>query len=159
MNGIAYSVNGNNLYRINSDETTTDLGTITGTGRVSLADNGLEICIVVPSVAGYIYSVAAGLQIITDTNYTNTLGPSEQVVFKDSYFIHYKNDNNASNKPIFFISNLNDGLTYNALDFGTAEADPDKITGLHVNGAAVSKRRRRWFPLPSNFRRYDTKRH
>jgi len=133
MNGIAYSVNGNNLYRIDSDETTTDLGIITGTGRVSIADNGLEICIVVPNVAGYIYSVSGGLQIITDTDYTNTLGPSEQVVYKSGYFVHYKNVNNAENNPIVFHSNLRAGLVYNAIDYGVPSIDPDLITGLHVN--------------------------
>lgn len=133
MAGIAYTVNGTSLYRINRDGTTDNLGTITGTGRVSIADNGIQICIVVPSVAGYIYSVSGGLVQITDADYTTTLGPSEQVVYKDGYFIHYKNDNNASNKPVFFISNLNDGLTYDALDFGSAEVDPDLITGIHVN--------------------------
>jgi len=133
MGGIAYSVNGNTFYRINEDGTTTALGTITGTGRVSMADNGLEICIVVPNLAGYIYSVAGGLQIITDTNYTNTLGPSEQVVYKSGYFVHYKNVNNAESNPIVFHSNLRDGLTYNALDYGVPSIDPDLITGLHVN--------------------------
>jgi len=133
MAGIAYTVNGNILYRINSDGTTTILGAITGTGRVSMADNGLEICIVVPNVAGYIYSVAGGLQIITDTNFTNTLGPSEQVVYKSGYFVHYNNTNNAESNPIVFHSNLRDGLTYDALDYGVPSIDPDLITGLHVN--------------------------
>lgn len=133
MAGVAYTVNGSEFFRINRDRTSTLLGTITGTGRVSIDDNGVQICIVVPGAAGYIYSVSGGLVQITDTNFTNTLGPSQQVVHKDGYFIHYNNINNASNKPIFFISNLLDGLTYNALDFGTAEVDPDLITGLHVN--------------------------
>jgi hypothetical protein len=133
MGGIAYSVNGNSLFRVDSDGTTTNLGAITGTGRVSIADNGLQICVVVPNIAGYIYSASGGFVQITDTDYTNTLGPSEGVVHKDGYFVHYKNVNNASNKPIFFISSLNDGTAYNALDFGTAEVDPDLITGLHVN--------------------------
>jgi hypothetical protein len=133
MAGIAYSVNGDRLYRINSDGTTTDLGAITGTGRVSMADNGLEICIVVPRVAGYIYSVASGLQIITDTNFTNTLGPSEQVVYKSGYFVHYNNVNNAESNPIVFHSNLRAGLVYNALDYGVPSIDPDLITGMHVN--------------------------
>jgi hypothetical protein len=106
---------------------------ITGTGRVSMADNGLEICIVVPKVAGYIYSAAGGLQIITDTNFTNTLGPSEQVVYKSGYFVHYNNVNNAEDNPIVFHSNLRNGLVYNALDYGVPSIDPDLITGLHVN--------------------------
>jgi len=133
MGSLAYSVNGNTLYRINSDGTDTSLGTITGSGKVSIADNGLQMCIVVPGSTAYIYSVAGGLVTITDTDFTTTLGPSQQVVYKDGFFTHFNNSSAASSQPIFFISNLNDGTAYDALDFGTAEVDPDAITALHVN--------------------------
>lgn len=133
MNGIAYTVNGNTFYRINADKTTTSLGVIAGAGRVSMARSSNEICIVVPGAEAYIYSVSGGLVQITDSDFITTLGPSQQVVFKDGYFVHYNNAAPASNQPIFFVSNLNQGLVYDALGFGTAEVDPDKITGLHVN--------------------------
>jgi hypothetical protein len=133
MGGIAYTVNGQTLYRINEAGTVTSIGTITGTSRVSMADNGTQLCIVVPGSTAYIYTVSGGLAAITDSDFTTTLGPSQQVVFKDGYFIHYNNDSAASNQPIFFISDLNDGTSYDPLLFGTAEADPDAITGLHVN--------------------------
>ena len=133
LNGIAYTVSGESLYRVNSDGTSDLLGTITGTGKVSIADNGTQMCIVVPGSTAYIYTVAGGLVTITDSDFTTTLGPSQQVVFVDSYFVHYNNDSAASSKPIFFISNLNDGTAYDALDFGTAESDPDDITGIHVS--------------------------
>ena len=133
MNGIPYTVNGTTLYRENDDGTTTSLGTITGTGRVSMADNGTQICIIVPNVAGYIYTVAGGLVTITDTDFTTTFAYSEQVVFKDGYFVHYSNNAAAGTGVVVFVSNLNDGTAYDALDFGSAEEDPDKITGIHVN--------------------------
>jgi len=133
MDSVAYSVNGTNLYSIASDGTATSLGTISGTSRVSMADNGVQLCIVVPGSTAYIYTVAGGLVTITDTDFTTTLGPSDGVVFKDQYFIHWNNNSAASTKPIFFISNLSDGTAYDALDFGTAEADPDEITALHVH--------------------------
>lgn len=131
--GIAYTVNGARLYRINSDGTTTDLGEILGAGQVSIADNGLQMCIVVPGAQAYIYDTTNGLQQITDANFITTLGPSQQVVHHDGYFVHFNNNAPASSSPIFFISNLNNGLVYNALDFGSAETDPDEITALHVN--------------------------
>ncbi len=133
MNEIPYVVTGNLFYRVNSDGTTTSLGTITGTGKVSIADNGTQLCIVVPGSTGYIYTVAGGLVTITDVDFTTTLGPSQQVVHKDGYFIHYNNTASVSTGIIFFISNLRDGLVYDPLDFGTAEVDPDKITGIHVS--------------------------
>ena len=133
MGGLAYTVNGTTLFRINSDGTNTSLGSIVGSGKVSIADNGTQMCIVVPSSTGYIYTVAGGLVTISDTDFTTSLGPSQQVVFKDGYFIHFNNTSAASSQAIFFISNLNDGLVYDPLDFGTAEIDPDAITNLHVN--------------------------
>ena len=133
MNSLAYTVNGTQLHRVDSDGTVTNLGTISGSGKVSLATNGTQICIVVPGATAYVYSVAGGLVTITDTDFTTTLGPSQQVVFVDGYFVHYNNASAASNQAVFFISNLNDATAYDPLDFGTAEADPDNITGLHVN--------------------------
>lgn len=124
LDEIAYEVAGNTLYRINSDRTNTDLGTIDGSGRVSMASSVLELCIVVPDVTGYIYSVAGGLTEITDATYLANL--SLQVAFKDGYFLHVTTAK-------FFKSNLNDGLTYDALDFASAESLPDKITGVHVS--------------------------
>lgn len=133
MDSIAYTVNGNQLHRVNSDFTTADLGTISGSGAVSMATNGTQICIVVPGGTSYVYSVAGGLVTITDTDFTTTLGPSQRVVFIDGYFVHYNNASAASNQAVFFVSNLNDATAYDPLDFGTAEVDPDNITGLHVN--------------------------
>lgn len=124
LDEIAYEVAGTTLYRINSDGTNTSLGTVQGSGRVSMASSVLELCIVVPGVAGYIYSVAGGLQIITSSVYTSN--PSLQVEFKDGYFLHV-----TSAK--LFKSGLNDGMTYDALDFASAETLPDKITSIHVS--------------------------
>ena len=126
MDSVAFFVNGNALYRVNSDGTSDNLGAITGSGRVSIADNGTQLCIVVPGVTGYIFTQSPDtLTIITDVDYFS-LGPSNQVAYKDGYFIHISQDK-------FFVSALNDGLVYGALDFGTAEVDPDDNTAIHVN--------------------------
>lgn len=133
MKSLAYAVNGNQLHRVDANGTTTALGAISGSGAVSIADNGLQMCIVVPGGDAYIYSVSGGLVVISDSDFTTTLGPSQQVVYKDGYFTHFNNASAASSQAIFFISNLNDGTNYDALDFGTAEVSPDAITAIHVN--------------------------
>jgi len=134
MAGIPYFVNGQKLYRIDRNVTvdgvesfsTTELGAIIGAGYVSMADNGDQLCIVVPGIVGYIYTASAGtLKQITSAAY-NDLGPSQQVVYIDGYFVHQSAKN-------VFNSELNDGFTYNGLDFGEAEADPDNITAIHVS--------------------------
>jgi len=126
MASIAYTVNGTTLYRINSNGTTDSLGAITGSGRVSMADNGTQLCIVVPgSGVGYIFTEPSTLTQISDSDFTAN-GNSLQVKYKDGYFVHLSADK-------IFLSDLNDGLSYNALAFGTAEVDPDENTAIHVN--------------------------
>ncbi len=126
MDSVSFFVNGTSLFRVNADGSSDDLGSITGVGRVSMADNGTQLCIVVPGTTGYIFTKDPDtLTIITDPNFFS-LGPSDQVEYKDSFFIHIA-------KKLFFKSALNDGLVYDALDFGTAEADPDNNSAIHVN--------------------------
>ena len=128
-NGIPYFVNGNTLYSLdrtvdsNNNEifSTTALGTIEGSGFVSMADNGSQLCILVPGGKGYIYNEDAGtpFQEITDPDFTANGNP-QYVVFIDSYFLF------TTDSKKFIISNANDGLSYTATDFGTAETDPDR---------------------------------
>ena len=134
-NGIPYFVNGTTLYRldrtINPDLSesfsTVALGTIPGTGGVSMADNGTQLMILVPGGDGFIYNEDAGtpFQQITAPGFTANGNP-QYVVFIDSYFAV------TTDTKKFIISSSNDGLSWNALDFGTAEADPDTIVAPFV---------------------------
>ena len=127
MGGVPYFVNGNELVRLNADFTHTVLGNIAGKGLVSMAENGTQLCIVVPNTGtAYIYSVLGGLKQITDNDFTAN-GLAEIVVFVDGYFVF------TTRSRKFFVSAINDGLSYNALDFGSAEADPDLIRSAHVH--------------------------
>ena len=124
MNGIPYFVNGTNLYKLTESSGTysaTNLGTIAGTNRVSMADNGTQLLVLVPSGNGYIYNHSTdAFAQITDSDFTANGNP-QQVVFIDGYFCL------TTDTKKFIVSSLNDGLNYNALDFGTAESDPDDI--------------------------------
>lgn len=126
MGGIPYFVNGTKLYRLDraivagvETFTYTDLGTIEGVSRVSMADNGTQLMILVPGGKGYIYTTAGGLVEITDTDFTAY--SVQYVVFIDGYFAC------STTSKVWIISNLNDGTTWDALDTGTAESDPDPI--------------------------------
>lgn len=119
MGSIPYFVNGSSLYRLNTDNTLTNLGAIPGTQRVSIANNGAQLFILIPGGDGYIYTASTGvLAKITDVDFTANGNP-QYVVFLDGYFVL------TTDTKKFIISALNDGFTYDALDFGTAEADPD----------------------------------
>lgn len=133
--GKPYFVNGNTLYRVDSTLdaegnelfSIVSLGTIAGEGRVSMADNGTQLMILVPGGNGYIMDESAGtpFQQITDGDFTAN-GAPQIVVFIDSFFVC------TTDSKKFIKSEANDGLNWNALDFGTAESDPDKLVSLHV---------------------------
>ena len=140
--GIPFEINGNELYRI--DRTIDAFGvasyasvdvsggtSIIGVGRVITADNGAEggqICIVNPDDTGqfnaYIFSTADGLVQISDTDFN---GPVSSVKFIDGFFMFTKADSQQ-----FFVSALRDGLSYDALDFASAEADPDSLVAVAI---------------------------
>lgn len=126
MADIPYTVNGDTLYKV--VETITggvasyslvSLGTISGTARVSMADNGTQLMVLVPGGDGYIYNhVTDVFAQITDSDF-DANGNPQFVVFVDAYFVC------TTDTKKFTCSAPNDGLSWNALDFGTAESDPD----------------------------------
>lgn len=129
--GVAYYVNGTSLWRQNravdddgiASYSMEEIGVIEGSGRVWMADNGSQLCILVPGDVsiGYILTVDPDLLVeITDTDFKAN-GEPQALVFIDGYFVF------TTTGKKFIISDLNDGTSYNALDFGTAEADPDAI--------------------------------
>jgi hypothetical protein len=145
IDGIPYFVNGVMLYRLNRTFVNENevlalesMGDIEGDGRVSMADNGNQLCILNPGGKGYIFEPGADtLTEITDSDFRANGNP-QQVVFLDGYFVF------TTDGKKFIVSSLNDGLNYNALDFGTAEADPDDIVApvvlrnqLFIGGAST----------------------
>lgn len=129
-NKVPYFVNGNALFSTDSAGNETNHGFIEGSGRVSMATNTTidgvtKIAIVVPGGKGYVFvSPANTLTEISDSDFQ----PSDTVVFKDGFYVF-----TASSGLTFFNSALNDPLTIDALDFGTAEIKPDLIVAGHVN--------------------------
>jgi hypothetical protein len=130
---IPYFVNGDSLcklVRITTSVygktvetfTTENLGTVEGDSTVSMANNGSQLVILVPGGKGYIYNEDATpeFQEITDADFRAN-GDPQFVTFVDGYFLF------TTDEKKFIVSSLNDGLTYNALDFASAESDPDAI--------------------------------
>jgi hypothetical protein len=129
-NGLPYFVNGSALYiltravALDGTETfaTVNLGTIEGSGGVSMSDNGTQLMVLVPGGKGYIYDEDAGTPFleITDPNFIAN-GAPQYVKFLDGYFAC------STDSKKWIISALNDGNTWAALDFSSAESDPDDI--------------------------------
>lgn len=121
MNGIAYVVSGQRLYSLTNGGVVADIGgAIGGSGIVSMANNGTQICIV-NGLEGYIWSQTGGFQVITSVNFY----PANTVTFFDNYFVFDRANSNQ-----YFISASSDGTTFSGTDFAYAEVQSDYVLSI-----------------------------
>ena len=122
--GYGYCVRGPKLYRIASDWTWTLIGNVSGTGPVSMADNGTQLFIAC-NPNGFIYNATTQvLQQITDIDFPGAV----TVGYLDGYFVF-----NEPNSQRLWITQLLDGLSVDPLDFASAEGSPDGLVSLIVD--------------------------
>lgn len=116
MNNVLYVVSGQQLFSVTGTKQVTLLGGgINGSAVVSLSNNGIQV-IVVNGVGGWVWNADTLVyQQITDPNFF----PANTVTFFDEYFVLDKAGTNE-----FFLSNILDGTTYNALNFAAATVHP-----------------------------------
>ena len=126
--GYGYVVSGSQLYKLTSTYSATLLGTISGTGPVSMADNGTQLFIAA-NPDGYIYNASTDVfQKITDEDFPGAV----TVSFLDGYFVFNKPDSQQ-----FYITGIYEGTNIDALDFASAEGSPDLLIGLIVDHREV----------------------
>lgn len=138
VNGDLYAAIGQNFGKVNSDFTFTILGTYSGTGRVTLVDNGLQV-LVIDGLSGFVWDIAAGTWTqITDPGFVYG---ATQGTYQDGYGIIA-----LPNSQQFGISGLYDFMTWDAIDFASAEGLPDDVSTvisnhrvLHVFGTATTE--------------------
>ena len=122
MKGLLYVVSGPALWKVESNGRSTNLGFIPGTGLVQMASNGLQVAVLAGQSSSDLYiATETTLTQVTDADYTG----ASNLVFLDGYFLFTR-----PNSGQFFISGLRDGLTYDALEFATAEGSPDGLVGM-----------------------------
>jgi len=119
MAGVRFFVEGSTLISLDSVDALTNIGAITGTVRVQMADNGTLLVIVVPGGDAYVFdSATSTLGQIVDPDFQL----SDSVSFYRGFFVFTATDGKQ-----LFVSNLNNPLVFDSLDFGSAEGDPDRI--------------------------------
>ena len=122
--GFGYAVSGNTLYKIAPSWTSTALGTVVGTGPVSMADNGTQL-FVAASGPSYIYDTRTNIfSPITDRDFPGAV----TVGFLDGYFVF-----NEPNSQKIWVTSLLDGTQIDPLDFASAEGSPDNVVSLLVS--------------------------
>jgi hypothetical protein len=119
-----YVVSGNGLYKIDTSYNATFLGTINGTGPVSIADNGTQIFIAA-NPDGYIYNMSTGaFAPIGDPDFPG----ASTVGYLDGYFVF-----NEPNSQKVWVTSLLDGTSIDPLDFASAEGAPDQLISVNVD--------------------------
>ncbi len=122
LGNFNYVVNRDTLYRVANDGSTTALGTLlTNVGRVSMSDNGIQL-IIVDGPNGYILTLATDVFAqIADPDFPG----GDTVTFLNQRFVINEPDTGR-----FYCSALLDGASWDALDFATAESDPDNLVAV-----------------------------
>jgi hypothetical protein len=122
--GTAFVVSGLELYRINNAYTATLLGTVSGTGPVSMADNGTQLFIACNGPS-YIYNNATSVfSAITDPDFPGAV----TVCYLDGYFVF-----NQPNSQLMWVTAILDGTNIDALDFASTEGSPDGLIAVASN--------------------------
>lgn len=120
-----YVVSGNEFYKLTGTTATpTLIGTVTGTGPVSIADNGTQMFIAC-NPDGFIYNEQTNVfQQITDPDFPGAV----TVGYLDGYFVF-----NEPNSQKIWVTGLLEGTTVDPLDFASAEGSPDGVVAVFVD--------------------------
>lgn len=129
MNEVGYCVSGPNFYSFTSTGASTLLGTgITGYQPVSIDGTGFEI-VIRNGTNGFSYLLSnTTFQQISDGDFQqgNTV-----TVLNNIFAFDWLNSNK------FFTSAVLDGRTYDALDFASAESDPDFVKAVRSHNGTL----------------------
>ena len=120
-----YVVSGVEVYKLTSlTGTPVLIGEVSGTGPVSIADNGTQVFFACNGPS-FIYNINTGVfGPITDPDFPGAV----TVGFLDGYFVF-----NEPNSQKVWVTALLDGYDINALDFASAEGSPDGLVAVNVD--------------------------
>jgi hypothetical protein len=120
-----YVVSGNEVYKLDGmTAAPTFLGNVTGTGPVSIADNGTQLFFAC-NPDSYIYNeITDVFQQITDPDFPGAV----TVGYLDGYFVF-----NEPNSQKVWVTSLLDGLSVDPLDFASTEGSPDGLVAINVD--------------------------
>lgn len=122
---VAYVVHRGVLYEINNVGVATNVGMLaTTTGRVSMAHNGVQI-MVVDGTSGYIYNTSTAT--FSTIVFGFTIAPITVTCLSRRFIV---SNVTTGIEGRFYVSAVDDGTTWNALDFANAESNPDGIVSV-----------------------------
>jgi len=124
LGDYGYVVSGTELYKVTSAWVATKIGDVSGTGPVSIADNGIQLFIACNGPS-YIYnSSTLEFAHISDPDFPGAV----TVGYLDGYFVF-----NEPNSQRIWVTSLFDGASIDPLDFASAEGSPDGLVSLIID--------------------------
>lgn len=119
-NGRCFFVSGSTLYEVFADGTTTSRGTLlSSVGNVSMDENDTQLGVCDGQRLYTLTYASNTFAQVTDADLPSSVGFLTVI---DSYFV--VNENSTGK---FYISAIGDGTSWDALDFATAESNPDEL--------------------------------
>jgi hypothetical protein len=128
-----YVVSGTEVYKLTGlTATPTKLGDVSGTGPVSIADNGAVIFFACNGPSYTYYEPTGEFNQITDPNFPGAV----TVAYIDNLFVF----NEPNSQRIWSVDTVNPNngdyiypLVFNALDFASADGSPDGVVAINVD--------------------------
>jgi hypothetical protein len=124
--GYLWVVSGVKLYRVDSNKTVTELGTVGSPSRVDIANNISTVVVVNQPNAFYYDTTTSTFGQITDVDFTSR--GATDVEFLDNYLLFVE-----PNSGRFFGSDVGSATSFDGLSFATAEGSPDNLVGIKVD--------------------------
>jgi len=119
-----YVVSGVNLYKVSSSFGATLIGQVSGSGPVSMSDNGYQLFIAC-NPDGYVYNMNTEEFVkIIDPDFPGAV----TVGFLDGYFVF-----NEPNSQRVWTTHLLEGTLIDSLSFASAEGSPDNLIAVVVD--------------------------
>jgi hypothetical protein len=124
-----YVVSGRYLYKVTTSYVATQLGLVTDASTpVSMSDNGTQVVIACDGPMFVYNTITNVFAQVTDPDFPGAL----TVSFLDGYFVFIE----PSSQKVW-VTELNDPLSVDPLDFASAEADPDNLVSSIVDHGQV----------------------
>lgn len=119
LNSVGYVVSGTKLYSVTAAGVTTELGTVAGKDPVYMTDDGTSVIIVNGTEAGYYFNTSTSVFKVIYFPYKAC-----SIAYIDGYIAL------SSDGQRWFISEVNDTDSFDALDFASAEKSADDLLAV-----------------------------
>ena len=126
--GFGYAVAGETVYKIDTAWNFTVIGSVSGSGPVSMADNGTQLFIACNGPSFIYNRVTNAFGQINDIDFPGAV----TVGYLDGYFVFNEPDSQR-----IWVTELLDGTSIDPLEFASAEGSPDNVVSILIDHKEV----------------------